>query len=376
MSLTMLFGQLISAISSILMTANLENATQCLVGGVIIGAASSVMLAATGQITGISGILRSAAFSLKPTPWKTSFISGLFTGGVVMGTVAKKAVFGTALVAANGFSPVALLTSGYLVGLGTTLGSGCTSGHGVCGLPRFSQRSLVASMSFFATGVATQTVIQANERIRNMVTPGEEHLSQLDQVIAKISDLDLGTSVPIVGVTLASAFGVISYLNYRKMFADKSADEVEKQENRPQILALTYGTGVLFASGLAVSGMTIPSKVTNFLDIFNFGGNFNPCLIMVLAGAVGFNLVTFPRIMHLKKPLLTPSFHIPTLKDITAPLVVGSALFGVGWGMVGLCPGPALVGLAGGVDLVPWIAGLGIGSLSAPVFQKLLTQKR
>ena len=105
----------------------------------------------------------------------------------------------------------------------------------------------------------------------------------------------------------------------------------------------TVGAGFLFAIGLALSGMTQPSKVIGFLDVT---GAWDPSLIFVMGGAVGLNLITFRLILKRPKPLLEERFDLPWRKKIDVPLVLGAALFGAGWGLSGYCPGPALVSLS------------------------------
>lgn len=100
--------------------------------------------------------------------------------------------------------------------------------------------------------------------------------------------------------------------------------------------------GALFALGLAISGMTNPAKVAAFLDI---GGAWDPSLAFVMIGAIA-AYVPFVRLAkQRKRPVLAEAFHWPTETAIDAKLVVGSALFGIGWGLSGYCPGPALVSL-------------------------------
>jgi len=103
--------------------------------------------------------------------------------------------------------------------------------------------------------------------------------------------------------------------------------------------------GLLFGIGLTVSGMTNPAKVQNFLDI---AGAWDPSLIFVMAGASLVALVGFRLAQKRQKPLFAPRFYLPAARRIDARLIGGSALFGVGWGLSGFCPGPAIAGLAWG----------------------------
>lgn len=108
-----------------------------------------------------------------------------------------------------------------------------------------------------------------------------------------------------------------------------------------RILA-SLAAGILFGLGLTVSQMINPAKVLNFLDL---SGAWDPSLAFVLAGAVGVTLVAFPIVLRRPAPVLAPKFHLPSKTDIDARLLGGAILFGLGWGLVGLCPGPALAAL-------------------------------
>ncbi len=101
--------------------------------------------------------------------------------------------------------------------------------------------------------------------------------------------------------------------------------------------------GFIFAIGLGVSGMTQPQKVIGFLDLF---GNWDPSLIFVMVGGIIVHFVTYKLIRKRKMPLFSGDWHVPTKKEITPALIMGSVLFGIGWGLGGFCPGPAVTSLA------------------------------
>ena len=107
------------------------------------------------------------------------------------------------------------------------------------------------------------------------------------------------------------------------------------------LFALLAGT--LFGLGLALGGMTNPAVVLGFLDI---AGAWNPQLLFVMAGAVITTAVGYLLVLRRSRPLLEENFRLPSGRDIDMRLVGGSALFGIGWGLVGYCPGPALASLA------------------------------
>jgi uncharacterized membrane protein YedE/YeeE len=104
--------------------------------------------------------------------------------------------------------------------------------------------------------------------------------------------------------------------------------------------------GLLFALGLGLSGMTDPARVLAFLEFRD------PALLLTMGGAVAVTWFGFPAALRRPRPLLAPRFELPTQSAIDRPLLVGAALFGLGWGLLGLCPGPALTGLVTGDPLL------------------------
>jgi uncharacterized membrane protein YedE/YeeE len=127
-----------------------------LLGGVAIGLAGAVLLLFNGRVAGISGIAGGLlAPSRGDTGWRLAFVAGLVGGGFVLQAIAP-ATIGPPAVAEIGLA----LVAGVLVGFGTRLGNGCTSGHGVCGLSRGSVRSLAATLTFMATAAMTVFVIR------------------------------------------------------------------------------------------------------------------------------------------------------------------------------------------------------------------------
>ena len=123
-----------------------------LIGGVMIGCAAALLLLGAGRIAGVSGLAaRTAGLALSGTPWR---VAAAFVVGLPLGAAAMAALVGPVLPRFPASAAV-LLTGGLAVGFGTRLGSGCTSGHGVCGVSRLSRRSLAATATFIAAGVAT-----------------------------------------------------------------------------------------------------------------------------------------------------------------------------------------------------------------------------
>ena len=105
-------------------------------------------------------------------------------------------------------------------------------------------------------------------------------------------------------------------------------------------------SGIVFGFGLSLSGMLNPARVQGFLDIF---GAWDPSLAFVLGGAVIVAFVGVQVMKRLRRPAFDDSFHVPMNRRIDAPLIIGSALFGLGWGIGGFCPGPAVASLSIGI---------------------------
>lgn len=110
--------------------------------------------------------------------------------------------------------------------------------------------------------------------------------------------------------------------------------------------------GLVFGSGIAISGMASPAKVLNFFDIF---GSWDPSLALVMAAALTVTAIGYRFVLKRPRPILEPKFHLPANRKLDLPLLAGSAAFGIGWGITGFCPGGA-------------IPALGLGEPSAWIF--------
>lgn len=120
--------------------------------------------------------------------------------------------------------------------------------------------------------------------------------------------------------------------------------------------------GLLFGLGLAVSGMTNPAKVIGFLDVT---GNWDPSLAFVMGGAVLVTAFSFRLVERRPAPIFSDIFHLPTKNDIDRPLISGAAIFGVGWGIAGLCPGPAIASIGSFNEILLFVLALLLGSFLA-----------
>lgn len=263
---------------------------------------------------------------------------------------------------------------------------------GVCGLARLSTRSMVAVGSFMTTGCVTSSLLNSSQ--------GQAYTAALREATTMDWSAYTGMGLPAgtAGMLLAAGTGVAALRTFRnsaatsgpttaaapKIPADASASaDLEDRTNAacsstksgsmqtpPAELAVSFGTGLTFAGGLALSGMCDPSKVTGFLNMAAAfdpaSAGWDPSLALVMGGAVGFNLPVWQYLLSQKAkgclPKLSGRWSVPSRTDITSDLVIGSSLFGIGWGLAGVCPGPGLVGLTtGDVGFALWCMSLVAG---------------
>jgi uncharacterized protein len=143
----------------------------------------------------------------------------------------------------------------------------------------------------------------------------------------------------------------------------------------PTVLMYSLIAGLLFSLGLVVSGMTQPAKVIGFLDLGGLlkgiswqaqPGFWDPSLALVMGGALMVTLLAFAITPRRSRPWASEKFHLPTTKDIDLKLLLGAALFGIGWGLAGYCPGPGLASLlSGGLDALAFVIALLVGMWGA-----------
>lgn len=132
--------------------------------------------------------------------------------------------------------------------------------------------------------------------------------------------------------------------------------------------------GLLFGVGLVVSGMSDPAKVLNFLDVF---GAWDPSLAFVMGGAVLVTFFGYRLVLSRDQPISGGSFHLPTRTDIDARVVAGPAIFGIGWGLGGFCPGPALTALGlGATGTLAFVPAMFLGMWAARLLADNRAQAR
>lgn len=445
-------------------------------GGALLGLVAALLMAYTGQTLGFSGIVGGVVREGFPgqQPWRLAFLIGaLVAGGILTGalgppgSVASVAVFGEP-------EPIHWLVSligGLLVGVGTRLGNGCTSGHGVCGIPRGSPRSLAAVGTFMAVAALVaglsrapfsrpslysasantlpgglyilpmigavllsillpfiESMIYLSPKARALVvssstsssstlreppvsptaaTPSAVSTESLLQAIDSTSGGDNNSDVRLRGgVGSPSPLSLSSLSQVDDKNKDSSTEtETTSMSNttdaastpsktvlaapaslflRSVVLFGVFLGGLISGLALALSGMAEPEKVFRFLDFTGEEG-WDPQLAFVMGGAVATNgiavyLLAFttrsnssPALYsstlsggYSPKPsppkfseLLPVAFATPNVK-IDAQLLLGAAMFGAGWGLAGVCPGPAIVNFASGTSSHVAITSAGV----------------
>lgn len=347
-------------------------------GGALIAAATTALMAAAGHTGGISGILGGLPRG-DVTRWRLAFLAGLLAAGAVLRAAAPAAapVFGAPLHVSWGVAAL----GGVLTGFGTRLASGCTSGHGVIGLARLSPRSLAAVAVFMATAAVTAVLARGASLAPTPVSGGGDGADgwasdTRSYVLPLLGALAVAGTLHGAAHGRKSAAPLEDTLPSPRPGADSDDDDAAAAAAAAASWAtfaaaqsVSFSAALVFGLGLGVSGMCDPRKVLRFLDPGAEGG-WDPQLAAVMAAGVAINAVTFRHMATAWGARVPPLFaatadgarpHPKTLSALipygpaAAPnrvvdsrLVVGSAMFGVGWGLTGVCPGPGVVAYVGG----------------------------
>lgn len=225
------------------------------------------------------------------------------------------------------------IIGGFLVGWGTRMGNGCTSGHGVCGMPRLAPRSIAAVCTFMATGFAIATFRYYVPFLQGGPNFGDEYLK-------------IWRWIALVLIILCNLF--VAFLVFKH------------QESRKELI-FSYLLGALFGLGLLISGMCRVLKIQSFLII---GKVWDPSLIFVMLSAVAINFFTFKYVLGKDKPLYGAKFGVPARGVIDTRLLGGAAIFGLGWGLSGLCPGPGAICFFTMSEAILWVIALAAGQIA------------
>ncbi|KIK57695.1 hypothetical protein GYMLUDRAFT_172392 [Collybiopsis luxurians FD-317 M1] len=275
-----------------------------------------------GNVFGISGFVHRAVKGNREAIVATL---GLIFGGLVVGAIEGDGP------AYGSLSLPTLLISGFLVGLGTKMSNGCTSGHMLAGLSRFSKRSIAATATFFGTAVLTTRMLYP--RTFSSVNKPNWNVNSTDTALL-----------------VAQIFPQLLHMVFSLIHAIRQASMIPTNPNtsspsRPIArLAAFLSTTVEFALALRLSNMTDPKKVLAFL-LLPFDSAFDPSLAFLALGAIPLGAVLYHFFRGPEKPALGGTWAIPRPSKVDAKLLIGSTFFGLGWGISGICPGPVLVNL-------------------------------
>lgn len=309
-----------------------------LLGGVVLGIAVSGKLLLTGRILGISGAIKGFVNN-DAAAWRVAFLMGMAAGGLILTGVMPSAF--EPLPATFPVTRAAL--AGALVGFGASMGNGCTSGHGVCGIARMSPRSLAYTATFMGSGMAAATLARTAEAL-GVSAAAPPHLQALLPAEAQIAAATAAAGV-LAFVVLA---GAARLAHGGSSGAQQQQQQVPSRLLRGLDVASEAVAGLLFALGLGLSGMMHPSKVAGFLSVTSPA--WDASLAFVMGGAVAVAALAFAAVQRAKllpRPLAAAAFCIPTSTVVDTRLLLGGVMFGAGWGLAGLCPGPALVAAVG-----------------------------
>jgi uncharacterized membrane protein YedE/YeeE len=295
-----------------------------LIGGLMIGISSAAHLYLHGKISGMSGKLGTTMKQIeKSFPSPATYLGGMIVAGALSQFILPTSSFSPLKTSIG--SLLLYCIAGLFVGIGTQLANGCTSGHMICGLARFSKRSFVAVLVFCGVAFAVSKVFHSANFYQSA------HEAKLLPSMQFPSFSYTLLLLVLLAAVVAVYYVLIEYHS-----------QIEKT---PAKQYLEFIDGFVFAFGLIISGMTNPLKVLGFFDVG--GPHFDPTLVCVAIGATMFDMYLFNQfILKKSKPVYSPSFTLSNTSEITAPLIVGSALFGAGWGLAGVCPGPAIVNVA------------------------------
>ncbi|BGP20157.1 hypothetical protein JCM10213_000758 [Rhodosporidiobolus nylandii] len=341
-------------------------------GGLLLSYSTSSLLVSQGRVLGCSGVAHGSVSSvahlfsrrrpaqplaqkqkkeLGPAPsstsgWKVAVLAGLLSGGWLLKLVrlALERALGVVLFD----TPLSLaeaglgrtVVAGLLVGVGTKMANGCTSGHMLLGIARLSTRSLAAVLTFFTTAFLTAR-------------------------LAPYPHLDTALAIPSAAPSGFSSPASLFLLALPVLFA---LPQLSYRLPSPSIVH-AFSTGATFTVGLTLAGMTRPSKVLSFFYLPlpaafpPAPAAWDPSLAMVALGGLLPNAAVWQYVKGWQRPLKSEKWEVPKGGRVDARLLAGAALFGVGWGLAGICPGPLFAVLGAG----PSISGTAM-SLFATAF--------
>jgi uncharacterized protein len=338
-------------------TGTAHNYVAAIAGGVILSISVSLHLLLKGRVTGWSGIFNGlVTFDTKTLYWKSSIIAGL-----VIASSGAWLLYGSSVPLGNqylfesqeqfvsGSNFWAWFIAGLLVGIGTKMANGCTSGHGLCGLPRLSRRSIVSVIIFLSFAA-----LIANLRYH---FPFWTSNVFFDNAVKARHTLWAELAIVFAG-------GVILF-NIVKNAGDK---------HRIYDVIVSSVVGFIFACGLLYAGILKRSVVLGFLT---FNSDWDASLLLTLGTALVLNYFIFYYAINIRQaPFMEDSqLEVPKDTNIDLSLIIGSILFGLGWGLIGISPGPALANAPIYIPhvLLIFVPIMGVGQYLGGKFKEMLS---
>ncbi|KAK1913565.1 hypothetical protein P3342_005502 [Pyrenophora teres f. teres] len=305
------------------------------IGALLLHQASSNLLYQNGNILGVSGYLRQ--LFLTPTREQLAFFAGMAASYIPLKVVAPQLI--TSYPAMQMASPASIATVAIaaLIGWGTKISNGCTSGHMLCGLSRLSGRSAVAVATFFPTAIITHHFAHPNLSTSACTVPCYTPVYPTPE--ATVSLGLLAASSIFAAQTVPNIIARLTVLHMAKDMK-KSPDELYTAAR----VTTQFFSGLLFALGLHISQMSHPAKVASFLS-FPVLEHWDPSLGLVIVFGVLPNLIENRIKGFDHPPRFADRFSLPTktIRDTDVRFLIGAMTFGVGWGLTGTCPGPAVL---------------------------------
>ena len=356
----------VAAMSTLGATALQFTPLDALCGGAILGVAAIAKLMLTGRLLGVSASVKRPAqgefFS-----WDFAFLGGLLAAGAfhvaTAGPLPAEPMVGVGRA----------LLAGSLVGGGSAMGNGCTSGHGICGNARLSPRSMAYTGVFMLVGFIAATVFD---------TAGALNIASASAInsttIPSLATLSVWAAFAAASVGAFIGLGALATSGKAAGGAAYATDELSgglvsgmqsklKPPWQPTIgprkrlvnVVADGLVGFVFGTGLIISGMTRPVKVAGFLSALHPA--WDPSLALVMGGALALCAPGFYFIQKYQKaPVCSLEFGFSSNSKLDKRLMAGGVMFGAGWGLGGICPGPSIVALA----MVPspaifaWVGGM------------------
>ena len=345
-----------------------------LCGGALLGIASIAKLALTGRVLGVSESFK------RPITGDVRGSDVAFVAGLLFAGATHTAISGG--VAAMPHEPMVPLAqaalAGFLVGVGSSLGNGCTSGHGICGNARLSPRSMAYTCVFMVFGFGAATLAGTNaalgvvetSALNNVVYPAAASVAHWAALAA--AAVAAFAALGFLASPRASRAGSSSLAGKDVEASGAQSGALSARQKKLDVVS-DFVIGAVFGAGLVVSGMIHPAKVSGFLSATSAA--WDPSLALVMGGALALCVPGFAVVRKtIKRPACAVDFSTPTATEMDAKLALGGACFGVGWGIGGICPGPAVVALASGVNPLPVAAWL-VAMVAGIAVDKTLLRK-